>query len=85
MKSTFPEHDNTSTPFVHLDTHACTACWECLDACPNNVIDKSFLYLADTLIHEHVLMYEATQCTGCLKCMEACKFDAIRPNIRVQA
>ena len=85
MKSTFPEHDNTSTPFVHLDTHACTACWECLDACPNSVIDKSFLYLGDTLIHEHVLMYEATCCTGCMKCQDACKFDAISNKIPLNA
>jgi len=79
MNSSILKHDNTLTAFVQLDTNACTACWECIGACPEAVIDKSFLYLADTLVHEHVLMYNAPDCTGCMKCMQACQFNAISP------
>jgi Fe-S-cluster-containing hydrogenase component 2 len=77
MKSTLIQNDNTHTTFVQLNAFACTACWKCIEACPNKVIDKSFLYVADTLVHEQVLMYDADKCTGCTKCMQACKFDAI--------
>ena len=77
MKSTLPDQDNTRTAFVQLNRYACTACWKCIEACPNQVIDKSSLFVADTLIYEQVLMYGASECAGCLKCMQACKFDAI--------
>jgi len=77
MESTLIQNDNTHTAFVQLNAFACTACWQCIEACPNEVIDKSFLYVADTVVHEQVLMYDADKCTGCTKCMQACKFDAI--------
>ena len=77
MKSTFIQNDNTHTAFVQLNASACTACWKCIEICPNEVIDKSFLYVANTVIHEQVLMCDASKCTGCTKCMQACKFDAI--------
>lgn len=77
MQSTLLKRNNTYTAFVQLDTYACTACWECLEACPANVIGKSFLYLANILINEHVLMYDAAACTGCMKCMQTCTSDAI--------
>ena len=77
MKSTFIKNDNTHTPYVQLDAYACTSCWECIEACPNKVIDKSFLYIGSTIIHKQVLMYNASKCTGCTKCIQACKFNAI--------
>ena len=77
MKLTYTKNENTHTAFVRLNSYACTACWKCIDACPEKVIDKSFLYVADTLVYEQVLMYDADKCTGCAKCMQACKFDAI--------
>lgn len=80
MESKLFKRNNTYTAFVKLDTYSCTACWECIDACPNNVIDKSFLFIGDTMAHEHVLMYNATECTGCKKCIQACKFNAISSN-----
>jgi len=77
MKSTFTQNDNTHTAFVQLNAFACTACWKCIDVCPNKVIDKSFLYVADTLVYEQVLMYDADKCTGCKLCVESCMFNAI--------
>ena len=80
METTLFKRDNTYTLFVQLDTYACTACWECIDACHNNVIDKSFLFIGETLIHNHALMYNTTECDGCMKCMQVCQFDAISLN-----
>ena len=80
MMSTLLKNDSTHTAFVQLDIEACTACWKCIDGCPEKVIDKSFLYIADTLINKHVLMFNASVCTGCLKCIDSCKFEAISLN-----
>ncbi|MDP4238136.1 MAG: 4Fe-4S binding protein [Bacteroidota bacterium] len=77
MESTLLKDDNTHTSFVQLNVYACTACWECINMCPNKAIDKSFLFSANTLINEHVLIYNASKCTGCLNCIQACSFDAI--------
>ena len=77
MKSTFLKDDNTHTPFVLLNIYKCTACWKCINICPNKAIDKSFLFIANTLINEYVLIYDVSKCTGCLKCIQACTFDAI--------
>jgi Fe-S-cluster-containing hydrogenase component 2 len=77
MKSTLPNKHNAQTSYMQLNTQACKACWDCIDVCTNKVIDKSFLYIANILIHEHAQIYDADKCTGCLRCMEACKFDAI--------
>jgi len=77
MKSTAIKQQNTNTAFVQLNIYACTACWKCIEICPNHVIDKSFLFITDTLIDKRVLMYNASECNGCLKCIQACHFDAI--------
>ena len=77
MKSTLFKHDDTYTAFVRLNIETCTACWKCIDTCPNKVMDKSYLYIAGSLILTHVLMYDANDCSGCLKCIKACKFNAI--------
>ena len=80
MISTLLKNNTTTTAFVQLNIEECTACWKCIDACPEKVIDKSFLYIADTLINKHVLMFNASECTGCLKCIDSCKFEAISLN-----
>jgi len=77
MKSQLLKPDTTHTAFVQLDIDTCMACWECIEVCPNNVMDKSFLYIADTLILKHVLMYDASECSGCLKCIKTCQSNAI--------
>ena len=80
MKSTLLKNNKAHTAFVQLNIQSCTACWKCIEACPNNVIDKSFLYIANTLINKHVLMFNSSDCTGCLKCIDSCMFDAISMN-----
>lgn len=77
MKTAVLNQKYTHTAFVSLNSYACTACWKCIEVCPNDVIDKSFLFIADTLIHQQVLMYDATKCTGCKLCVESCSFYAI--------
>jgi len=77
MKPAVLNQKHTHTTFVSLNSYACAACWKCIEVCPNDVIDKSFLFIADTLIHQQVLMYDATKCTGCKLCVESCPFDAI--------
>jgi len=77
INSTTLTRDYTDTAFVQLDTYACTACGKCVEACPEAVIDKSFIYVGNILVHEHVLLYDASNCTGCLKCLQACPFNAI--------
>jgi len=77
MKSTFQKENNLETPFVQLNSYKCTACWKCINICPNNVIDKSFLFIANTLINEQVIISNASECTGCFKCLHACTNDAI--------
>lgn len=77
MKLTYTHNENTHTAFVRLNSYGCTACWKCIEACPEKVIDKSFLYAGDTVIHEQVLLYNANACTGCMQCAQACDFDAI--------
>jgi len=80
MKSTFHIQANRHTAFVHLNIYACTACWKCIEVCPKMVFDKSFLFIAGNLIHEHVLIYNANECIGCLECVQFCEFDAISIN-----
>ncbi|ADQ80841.1 hypothetical protein Palpr_2711 [Paludibacter propionicigenes WB4] len=77
MKTMLLNRKKPSTAHIQLSIDACTACWKCVEACPNEVLDKSFLYIADTLIDMHAFVYDANKCAGCLRCVQACKFDAI--------
>ena len=77
MNSTLIKKEGTLTAFVRLNINTCTACWECIDSCPDKVMDKSFLYIANSLILKHVFMYKADECSGCMNCINACKFNAI--------
>jgi len=62
------------TTFIRLDTRKCEACWNCLDACPNQVIGKiSFLG------HRHAVIQKPDQCIGCLKCVKSCLYNAYTP------
>lgn len=77
MDSTFIKNGNTHTAFVQLNSYSCKACWKCIEVCPNNVIDKSFLFIVETLIYEHILIYNSIECIGCMNCIRACNYDAI--------
>jgi len=77
MNSILSKNKDTNTAFIRLNIETCTACWECINACPGKVMDKSFLYIAGTLFNKHALIYDPGECSGCLKCINACKFNAI--------
>lgn len=55
--------------------HACRACWECVDACPENVIGK-----VSSLWHRHAVIKRAEACIGCKKCIKACRHGVIVGN-----
>ncbi len=70
QRFSFSRHDQTR--FIHLDTHKCQACWECIQACPNGVIGK-----VDFLRHRHARISNPDQCKGCKKCVKVCRHQAI--------
>lgn len=48
-------------------SHDCIACWQCVDACPREVLGKvKFLW------HRHVKVVAPDRCVGCGKCVSAC-------------
>jgi len=63
---------HVKTKFVRLNTNLCKACWNCVEACPNNVIGK-----IDLPIHRHAHISHAEKCKGCKKCVGACSHEAI--------
>lgn len=62
------------TKYIRLDRSKCRACWECLEACPNDVINRINL-----LFHKHAVIGKPDLCKGCLKCVRACLYQAITP------
>ncbi len=60
------------TKFIAIDKRLCTACWKCVDTCPNHVLGK-----VDLLGHRHVHVDAADQCKGCVKCVRVCPNGAI--------
>ena len=61
------------TEFVWINTRHCKGCWQCIKACPNNVLGK-----ADFLLHRHVRVNNPLDCQGCMACVKACDRKAIR-------
>jgi 2-oxoglutarate ferredoxin oxidoreductase subunit delta len=72
MKRRRDYRGQAGTKYIQLDTRKCEACWKCMDACPNNVIERVNLPW-----HKHALLINRDQCTGCVKCVKACEYDAI--------
>lgn len=62
----------TQTKYILLNTRLCKACWQCVEACPNNVLGKINL-----LIHRHVRIENPLKCKGCMACIKACNYKAI--------
>lgn len=62
----------TKTKYIHINTRACNACWNCLDACPKQVLGK-----IEIGFHRHVRIINEESCTGCKKCVPVCPQNAI--------
>lgn len=56
-----------ATPFIAINPHNCIACWDCISACPKQVLGK-----VDFLGHRHVKIVNADACIGCNKCIRTC-------------
>jgi 2-oxoglutarate ferredoxin oxidoreductase subunit delta len=53
--------------YIWANTKNCKACWECINACPKQVISKiNFLW------HKHIAIRNAENCIGCKKCIKVC-------------
>ncbi|MGA2503536.1 MAG: 4Fe-4S dicluster domain-containing protein [Anaerolineales bacterium] len=58
--------------FITMDTRRCEACWDCVEACPKQVLGK-----IDVIWHRHAIIRNAEACNGCKKCVRACESGAI--------
>ena len=61
-----------ATDYIMLDRRQCEACWECVEACPNEVL--GMLSLGP---HRHADRGRPDDCTGCLACVRACEAGAL--------
>lgn len=60
------------TTYVSINPRNCIACWDCVKACPKQVIGKvQFLW------HKHIVIKNADACIGCKKCIKVCKHQVI--------
>ncbi|MDQ7092508.1 ferredoxin family protein [Desulfosporosinus sp. PR] len=63
---------HSQTNYILINTRLCKACWQCVAACPSNVLGK-----VNVLIHKHVRINNHQNCQGCLACVKACPYKAI--------
>ena len=67
------KHKRTlQTQYIMLNTRNCEACWKCIEACTNDVIDR-----INVLWHKHARIRNHDRCTGCLKCVKVCEAGAL--------
>ena len=63
------------TEYISTNIHNCKACWECINACPKQVIGKfSFLW------HKHIVIQNGDNCIGCKKCIKTCPHGVFETN-----
>jgi Fe-S-cluster-containing hydrogenase component 2 len=72
MKLHNPFGRHAATKYIRVRTRFCEACWNCLDACPNQVLGK-----IEIGPHKHVRVDKQENCKGCKKCVLACPHQAI--------
>ncbi len=72
-------HRHTETLYIRLDTSRCKACWDCVEACPQDVIGK-----IDLRFHRHAHIDRADNCIGCLLCLDACSHQAILAKEKIR-
>ena len=80
MRRGFINREKTSTPYVHIDTNNCTACWKCIEACPNQVISRVNLPW-----HKHIILAKPKNCIGCYKCIATCQSKTFNKNGYVES
>ena len=51
-----------------IDEEKCVGCGECVDICPNEVLE---------IIDELAVPIEGEECVGCESCVEVCEQEAI--------
>lgn len=57
----------TTTAYVTMNQHLCSACWRCVEKCPKKVIGKTGFFL-----HRHVVFINADACVNCGNCIKIC-------------
>jgi uncharacterized Fe-S center protein len=72
MKHHNPFRRHAMTKYIQVNTRFCEACWDCLDACPNQVLGK-----IEIGPHRHIRINASENCKGCKKCVQACPNHAI--------
>lgn len=73
IRSLLPSHDHAvATPHVALSRSRCEACWECVEACPNDVLGS-----VSFGPHRHAVVAHPDDCTGCLACVRVCETGAL--------
>lgn len=55
----------------------CTACTNCVRACPDGILDLAITTREDKTKHIDAFTYELGACMMCGLCVEACPFDAL--------
>ena len=68
------KHNHLIKKFIEYNSRNCKACWQCLSACPNEVIGK-----IDIFFHKHAKISNPDKCIGCMKCVKSCEYNAIKP------
>jgi NAD-dependent dihydropyrimidine dehydrogenase PreA subunit len=70
------------TEYLYIDKELCTACGDCVEECPNQVlIIVGFKFIIN---HQHVKVTKHEDCTGCLSCVEACPEGAIKDRTTIR-
>jgi ferredoxin len=70
-----PGH-HIETEYLNINKQLCTACGECVEVCPDQVLKVvGFNFI---IKHQHVKVVQPENCTGCLSCVAACPEGAIQ-------
>jgi Fe-S-cluster-containing hydrogenase component 2 len=75
MERKFKHKEINLNRSININTKKCTACWKCLDVCPENVFGSINIFF-----HKHAKIINQANCIGCKKCINVCEFDALYLN-----
>ncbi|WP_081468448.1 4Fe-4S binding protein [Desulfosporosinus orientis] len=57
---------------MSINVRQCIGCWQCLSACPKDVLGKIHFFA-----HRNVRLNHPENCKGCLACQKVCPRHAI--------